>query len=67
VVVTLEQHCTAVNPSQELTLLKVRQVAADRLGGHVELAGEVGDVDRALLQRKHVDLALAVMLEPGTA
>src|ERR671910_53455 len=61
----LEGHRAAVHPAEQLTLLHVRQVAANRLGGDVEAARQVRDVDRAAPQGENVDLSLAVVLELG--
>ena len=67
VVTALERHRTAVHPAQELAILKVGQVATDRLGRDPELLGEGGDIDRTGGQGEAVDLPLTLVLERPTA
>jgi hypothetical protein len=56
----------AAGPGEELLLAQVVQVAADRRRGHVQLLGELVDVDRALFgQRLEQRVQPFITLHPG--
>ena len=52
-----------MDAAQELSTLQVREIATDRLGRNAMAARQVTDVDRTLLEGKHVDRSLAIDLE----
>ena len=67
VVVALDRHRAAVDAPQQLTLLQVGQVTADRLGRDVEPAASSATSTEPCFSAKHVDLALAMVLERAGA